>query len=164
MSRINRWVGMFLPPPGQHRTLRLLLFVLLIMAMIWAYNLHFERKLDEINNSREIVDRGKILRSDDRKALKKLVRAYRQEYGIRLRLEVRNQNAPLPELTPQTLLAAVGPEAGQVLIVLPHLVRKALPEESEALYAERLAACTRVAPPGACLERFLLALQGDLQQ
>ena len=164
MSRTRKWLGIFIPSPGKYHLLRVVLLLLLIGCMIWAYNKHFERRLEEISTTRDIVDPAKQLRPTDKKALKKLISAYRQEYGIRVRLELRETERALPELSPQTLTVILGPEPGQSLVILPHLARKALPEEAEALYTERLSSCTRVSPPSACLERFLLALHNDLQQ
>ena len=168
MSRVRNWLGNFIPSPGKYRMLRVVLLLMLIGCMIWAYDKHFERRLEEISATRDIVDPSKQLRPADKKSLKKLIAAYKQEYGIRVRLELCKEQGPLPEnvpeLPPQTLAVILGPEPGQSLVILPHLARKALPEEAEALYMERLSSCTRLSPLAACLERFLLALHNDLQQ
>ncbi len=164
MTRIGKWAGMFVPPPGRHRALRTVLLVLLLLAMFWAYSVHFSRKLDELNAGSTIVDPGGQFEPVEKKALQGLAAFYRREYGIRVRIVAHDSGKALPESSGQTLLVTLAPETGQSRIELPPLVRKALSDEAEALYAEQLAACVRVAPPGACVERFLLALRDELQQ
>ena len=152
-----------LPPKGRRQPWRIALIVLLLAGAGWWYAGYFERRMAEFSSGRDIVAPQGVLTRDQRSALQELSRDLKKHYGFLVRLHVRDRQGPLPELTPQTLFASIGP-GEDAIVVLPHLAGRALPPETTELYAERLAICSRVAPPGSCLERFLLALRDDLQQ
>lgn len=116
-------------PRKRFSGLRAVLMLLVLLGMAWAYNRHFEGVVERIQNQESIVDETRTLPPEKLALLRDASRLLRDNYGVSLRIHVKNGPVTPPAADPDTLFIGLDTAGGQAQVVLPPLLAKALPPE-----------------------------------
>lgn len=149
---------------GFGRSVRLGLFLLLLMGMAWGFWHNFERRFASIAAEKSFIDESKLLTDQDRQNFLINFSAMQEAWGVRPLIQIRTQDLQLPTLSGRSLyIGLVWPPVKDkpldILIVLPPLVKRVLPEQASFQLQQDLSLCLKavkpIASPGACLNQTL---------
>jgi hypothetical protein len=121
------------PPP--RRFARTLLALSVALLAIWGFYRHYQNVTGDFESQRDIYDETRRLSPDELSRLRLAAAAFREAYGLNLRVSVRNGPVSPPPADPRTIFIGLDATHDQSVIVIPPLMAKALPPE----LAERLA-------------------------
>ena len=119
-------------PPVRRATLpralhRILLLMLVVSGMVWAYSWHFENLLQRMKAQDSIVDETGQLPPERLALLRDADRAMREAYGVSLRVLARKGPVEPPPPDPKVLFIGLDTAAGRGVVILPPLMARALP-------------------------------------
>lgn len=109
--------------------LRLILLIAIFAVCAYAFWVNTGRSLDAIEARSTVYDPAKLTEKSIKRDWQKFASMFRDEFGLRLRIHIRNTPVELPELDSKTIFLGINPETRQVLVDLPPLVRRALGDE-----------------------------------
>lgn len=102
----------------------LLLAVFAIVAVL--YQRHFAKTMDRINTRSTVYDTTGVMTSEQRDAIRDFAAALKQEFGIELRIQVREGAVTLPETDAKTLFIGLDLAGREATVILPPLLERAL--------------------------------------
>lgn len=140
---------------------RLLLVGVLVLCGV-AFWYHFERRFSAIEARVALMDEGGRLSDAERESVLGWREKFRQAFGIKVLVHVRTAQVHIPDLTGETLFLGLVPGSRQGTVVLPPLVRRALPQGFKTRLEYRLDECADT--PGPCVEEALGQLFSALQE
>lgn len=108
---------------------RIVLLCLVLGLTAGGFWYNYERRFREIQAGAALRDGAQELPDADRAALRRLVEAFDEGYGIRLVVQVTKGVVEVPRLEGNTLFVGVNAVSGTSVVVFPPLLRKALGEE-----------------------------------
>lgn len=109
--------------------LRGVLLIAVFAGVAMLYSRHFEKTMDRINTRSTVYDQTGDMTPAQREALRDFAAALKQEFGIELRIQVRQGALTLPEADAKTLFIGLDLADRQAVVILPPLLERALDPE-----------------------------------
>lgn len=106
--------------------LRAVLLITVFAGAAVLYQRHFAKTLDRINTRSTVYDQSGTMSPEQRDALRDFAAALKEEFGIELRIQVRNEGLVPPETDSKTLFIGLDLAAPRAVVVLPPLLERAL--------------------------------------
>ena len=152
---------------GVNALVRYALLALVVAGSGWAFNARFERRMADLRMTGAIADETDSITRDGRERLKELFALYQRDFAIRPQLRISRRDIQPRDLGNQTLFLGLSPAEGgeeaEVVIVLPPLARKALPDTVLEEEKRHLLVCMERGDVGLCAEQTLSALYAHLR-
>jgi cbb3-type cytochrome oxidase subunit 3 len=108
------------------RFVRMLLLLLVFLGVIWAFWKNYEGYFDQIQAKQSIWDETDELEERDRAYIASFAGFLRENYGMRLRVQIRKGTVEPPELDRRTLFIGLSPSREEAVVVFPPLLRSGL--------------------------------------
>lgn len=149
---------------GWGKAVRLALLLGVFAVCAWAFQAHFTRRFASIEARNAFWDETGLTRPEDRAALDEIVGRLRERWGLRVSVHIRKGAVPAPEDKPKGIFVGVSPGRRQALVLLPPLVKKAVPSNFTFQLENRLDACTEEHPAALCAAETLEFLDRTLRE
>lgn len=149
---------------GRGKAVRLVLLLGVFAACAWAFQAHFTRRFAAIEARNALWDETGLTRPEDRAALDELIGRLQERWGLRVSVHIRKGAVSAPEDKPKGLFVGVSPGRRQALVLLPPLVKKAVPSNFVFQLESRLDACTAERPAALCAAEALELLDRTLSE
>ncbi len=147
---------------GREKVVRTLLLIGLFVICGFAFQAHFERRFTEIEARHAFLDEIGVVKPEERAVLDAAVARLREHWGLRVLVHVRAGAVLAPKLGPERLFVGVAPGRRQALVLLPPLVKKAVPAGLDRDLELRLDECAALRPAALCVAEVLHTLERAL--
>lgn len=114
------------------RMIRAIALVGVIAVVAWAFMQNNKSVLERIQTRQAVNDQTETLSQTDLDFLKGFIASMRETYGVNMKVTIYKGQALVPEVGPKTMFFGLAPEAGEVILRFPPLVRAALGDDFTA--------------------------------
>ncbi len=144
---------------GREKAVRTLLLIGLFVVCGFAFQAHFARRFADIEARHAFLDETGSVRPEERAVLDAAAAGLREGWGLRVLVHVRSGAVLAPKIGPDRLFVGVAPGRRQALVLLPPLVKRAVPAGLEHELEMRLDECALSRPAALCAAETLRALE-----
>lgn len=112
----------------REQLVRSLLLIIVIAATAWGFWKNSERQIDRLNTRGSVWDEAQVLSDSDKTRLRDIVKLFKDRYGLAVLIHVRREKIVAPSQDDKTIFIGAVPSSGETCIMVPPLVRRALPQ------------------------------------
>ncbi|NDV23921.1 TPM domain-containing protein [Desulfovibrio sp. JC022] len=125
-------MALFIKPHGKtgsERFFRMIGMVIILGLVIYAFWMNNQSTLEKIQARNALWDQTKILDRSERDYIQGFIRSMRNEFGVKVRIQIILDPITEQEVDPKELLIVLSPPQQEVGMYFPGLVRHALGNE-----------------------------------
>lgn len=139
----------------------LLLCIFALCGMAFWYN--FERRFAKLEAYTTFDDTTGRISKAQKEEMVALMQRFEKDWGVDVLVHVRPDMLLAPTSQEQKLFIGFVPERGQVLLILPPLLKKVIPPETLRFMTTELDTCVREKAPDICITQTITGIDTYLR-